>query len=305
MSETKTGDNGGGAGDGKSFLNQANEGAKAAEGGSAGASGGASGGEENKPIYTGEDWRSKLPLELQKEEVFKPVLDVQTLAKNYLHAQKMIGKDKVVKPGEHASEDDWSSFFDQLGRPALDKYEVRAGKSEKYMDKDWLDELKPIAHKAGVMPAQLEAILNWYGDRNEKYAQDIKIQAEETKKQGFLELKKEWGQAFEQRGSFAQRLIKEHASPELIKMLDESGMGDNPQVIKLLAKIGETIYKEDKMAGMGEGGGKSYYDPGQARAKYTEIISSINHPYHKPDHPNHHAAKREVAELFQMAYPDA
>jgi hypothetical protein len=108
------------------------------------------------------DWRHGLPDELRNDDSIKVLNDVHTLAKSYVHARKAIGANKVALPSKHATEDDIQKFYDELGRPALDKYEVQPPKDAKFVDKDTLDKLKPLAHKVGIMPQQLNAILDFY-----------------------------------------------------------------------------------------------------------------------------------------------
>lgn len=255
-------------------------------------------------LYPKEDWRHSLPADIQGNENIKRINDVQTLATSFVNAQSLLGKDKVPLPGKHASEQDWQAFYDALGRPALDKYEVAGPKDAKYIEKEWLAELKPIAHKAGILPSQLESVLEWYEKKTGGTLESMEKARKAEVEKGLNALKDEWGKAHDQNLSYAKNLIREFSSPELNKYLDESGLGNDANLIRLLAKVGESLYKEDGMVS-GQPGGKPMYDPRQAIEKANEIIGASDHPYHKPEHPNHAAAKKEVAELFAMAYPQA
>ena len=52
------------------------------------------------------------------------------LAKSYINATQMIGKDKVAVPNKNSTEDQWNEVYDKLGRPeSADKYSLNA-KSE-------------------------------------------------------------------------------------------------------------------------------------------------------------------------------
>ncbi len=257
----------------------------------------------NENPYPKEDWRHTLPDDIRAEESLKPFNDVAALTKSYIHTKKALGSDKVPLPSKHATEDDYQKFYDSIGRPPLDKYEVNTPKDAKFVTKEALDKLKPLAHKAGILPAQLAPILEFH----EKESQAAEAAAQDAIKaqigEGFKGLKNEWGKAFDQRGAWAKRLFAEHGSPELSKFLDENpGVGSNAMLIKFAAKVGELLYKEDTIKG-NQGGDGLIMDPQQALQKANNIMADGKHPYNDSSHPNHAAAVREVNELFDTAYP--
>ena len=45
------------------------------------------------------------------------IKDVANLAKSYVHSQKMIGKDRITLPGKEATDEEWGTFYSELGRP--------------------------------------------------------------------------------------------------------------------------------------------------------------------------------------------
>ncbi len=254
-----------------------------------------------KPTYSKEDWRSSLPEDLSSEPAFQAISDVPTLAKSYLHAQRAIGAGKVALPTKHATDQDIQTFYDQLGRPALDKYEVAIPKDAKFIDPEWLGELKPIAHKAGVMPKQLESIMSWYEQKTTQFQEAMQtVQAQEAA-EGLADLKKEWGVANDQKFAYANTFLQKHGNEDMGKWLEESGMNKNPHLIRLLSVAGEALYKEDSIVNGQPVGGM--LSPSEAIRKADQIRGDITHPYHNREHLNHKAAVREVDELMQMAYP--
>lgn len=255
--------------------------------------------------YPEGDWRNSLPEEIRAEPSLKIMNDPASLAKSYISAQKMLGSDKVSVPSKHWSEQDWQEFYTKTGLvPPEDKYEVQLPKEAKWVDPKWVDELKPIARKFGVQPKALEKIAEWYEGKSAAGAKAISDAKEQETKAGFEALKQEWGKAFDQKGAFAKRLIHEHADDSFKQWMEESGMGNNAQFIKLTSKLGEMLYKEDAIT-QGGPSGNAVYSPSEALKKANEILADVNHPYNKNDHPNHVAAVREVEELFGMAYPKA
>ncbi len=251
--------------------------------------------------YKADDWRAKLPEDIRGDESLKVFNDPGMLAKSYIHAKKMIGGDKIPVPNKHWTDNDYQQFYDKLGRPALEKYEVKLPKDAKHVNDDLVKDLKPLAHKLGIMPGQVEGLLSWFEERTGKGLElSSSEQAEQTKKE-VEQLKTEWGKAFQEKAAYANRLIKEYGGDDLFKWFATSGMGNNVGLVKLLSKAGETLFKEDSIKT--EGGGSGMLSPSEAMQKYNNIIMDPKHPYNMPEHPNRMAAVAEVKALFDMAYP--
>ncbi len=256
----------------------------------------------NSNDYPATDWRASLPDDLKADPSFRAMNDVTSLAKSFVHAQKLVGADKVPLPGKHATDDDWQVFYDKVGRPPLDKYDVALPKDAKFIDPEWMAELKPLAHKMGMMPAQLEKFAQWY---ETKTATTMKAQQEADQKavdQDLADLKTEWGAAHDQKSGYAKAVFQKILSPEEQQWLNVTGVGNSPAIIKAFAKIGELLYKEDNIA-PGGGNGHGVFSPSEATKKANEILMDSSHPYNRADHPNHKAALQEVEDLFKMAHP--
>lgn len=100
------------------------------------------------------------------------------------------------------------------------------------------EEDKPLGEGQGLAQA-LEGLTE----------EDIKA-AQQKREDSLLpdaELKEEWGAAYEQNVRTAQDAVaavsQEFDSPELIDLLEETGLGDHPAIIKLFHKIGEGLKK--------------------------------------------------------------
>ena len=58
-----------------------------------------------------------LPEDLRGEPSLKNFTDAGSLAKSFVHAQRMIGAEKLPLPGKSATEDEWNTIYSKLGRP--------------------------------------------------------------------------------------------------------------------------------------------------------------------------------------------
>ena len=72
--------------------------------------------------------------------------------------------------------------------------------------------------------------------------------------------------------------------------------------MRLLANASK-LMSEDTFIGQGEGK-LTGVTPQAALEKAKAIQADMNHPYRNPNHPNHRAAKKEVSDLYQLAFPE-
>jgi len=245
-----------------------------------------------------DNWRDAIPDEVKSDPSFQSIVDVAGLAKSYVNAQKMVGADKIVVPGKHATPDDWKAVYNKLGlADSLDSYEIDIPK-EGEIDEEMQKEIKETFFKAGVLPNQAQEILKWYVDNSAQQTENAQKQEAAAQEEAVGELKKEWGQAYDSNVQKARMAIKDVDSVELNEWLDKSGNGNNPVLIKAFAKIGDHL-KEDTIE---DGETNKALSPGDAETEINNILSNRVHPYHNKMHANHGAAVQEVQKLHQQKF---
>ena len=75
------------------------------------------------PVET--NWRDSLSDDIRGDASLENINDINSLAKGYVHAQRMVGADKIALPGKYATEDDWQQVYTKLGRPeSPENYEL-------------------------------------------------------------------------------------------------------------------------------------------------------------------------------------
>jgi len=248
-----------------------------------------------------ENWKEGLPEEFRSDPNMQHIIDVPALAKSYINAQKQIGADKIPVPGKHATEQDWQAIFQKLGNPSsIDEYQIEVPEDAGF-DDDMLKSLKETAHKAGILPRQMNQLLS-------NYAAAQKVQSEEQSKKdemaiqkGVDELKQEWGRAFDQEVGDAKQAIKYLNNADFNEWLDKSGLGNNPMLIKVFNKFGKLL-KEDSIKGQSESG-SGVMTPALAVQEINKIYGNPEHPFFDRKHPNHNNAVDEMQQLNKMAHP--
>ncbi|RMF55084.1 hypothetical protein D6745_03215 [Candidatus Woesearchaeota archaeon] len=250
------------------------------------------------------DWskvRESLPEDLRNDKSLETIKDIEGLVKSYIHAQKAIGKEKIPLPDKHATTEDYINILRKLGSPEKPE-DFKVGQSE-ILGEDFVKDFLNDAAKNGLLPWQAESILKDIEKHVSETLEQSKVQEETYIKENIDALRKEWGQAFDEKVQRANAAFKFLVpDPEERQALIDQGLGVNKAFMKMLAKVSETM-KEDDFIGVGEGkfGGMT---PEEALQRAREIQGDPNHPYRNPSHPNHKAAKEEVANLYKIAFPD-
>ena len=85
--------------------------------------------DQSQPITQEEpkiDFKSLIPDEYKEDKALANFQDMNQFVKSYLHAQKMVGLDKIPVPNKHATEEDWQEVFKRLGAPEKpDQYKLK------------------------------------------------------------------------------------------------------------------------------------------------------------------------------------
>lgn len=252
-----------------------------------------------------EDWRVAIPEEIRDHKSLSHINDIGALAKSYVHAQQMIGADKVVLPGKSATEDEWNEFYARIGRPeSPDNYNFQLDSLPEGVEADegMLNWFKNTAHQAGMTPQQAQVMLDAYNQLTGETLQMSSQEAEQRVAQVESELQREFGQAFEDKMSIANGVLHEFGAPELaeIQLADGTFLGDNPDIIRMFANLGTYIQErvgEDSLEGVRTSGALT---PEGAMDKVRDLTQP-NTPYWDARHPEHHHYVNEVLKYRQAA----
>jgi len=250
-----------------------------------------------------DDWRSSIPEEIRGHKSLDTIKDVGSLAKGYVNAQSMIGADKIALPGKHATDDDWNNVYTKLGRPEEPSgYELSNNLPEgQEPNEKMLEWFKGTAHKAGLSPRQAQIVLQDYNEMNQSQSSVDTGQAEQMVMDTETELKKEYGQAFEDRMSTGNAVAKQFGAEGIdeIQLADGRTLGDHPDIIKMMVNIGQFMKEkmgEDTLEGVKSNGAMA---PSEAAAKLAEIRAPGG-PLWDARHPEHDWYVQESLRLTEI-----
>ena len=253
---------------------------------------------EQPTIETKEaNWKDSLPEDLKNEKALESIQDIPGLAKSFIHAQKMVGTDKISIPNKHATDDDWNDVYSKLGRPSKpEDYDIQIN-SNSSVDTNALNGFKEAAHKYGLLPKQAEGIINFYDDMTQNYMRDLDAKAEQGRMHAEKSLKEEWGPAYDSKVKSVGGVVTKYLNDDFAHMTlsDGTKVGDHPDFIRAFANIASDL-GEDKLV---TSTGPQYMTPKEIDKQLRELQAEGS-AYWKKNHPNHDAAVQEVQDLMKL-----
>ena len=251
-------------------------------------------------------WRGSLPEDLKNHPGLQDFKDVPGLAKSYLDNQKYIGKDKIVIPGEDDT-DGWNNVYSKLGRPEkAEDYEYNAPEELKGLpvDEEAINNARQKFYELGLSKKQAAGLFELYNNGVISKVQGATDELNKARTLSEETLKLKWGAAYNQNFDIAKNAVTELGDPNLVKTLNETGLGNDSRVIEMFYNIGLKI-SEDSAKG-GNRGGTFISTPEQAKSKIAELHADDKFMavYNSNTHPEHKAAVQKMADLFKQAYPE-
>ena len=250
------------------------------------------GGAEAAPV----GFLDSLPEDLRGEPSLRTFTDPASLAKSYVNAQRMIGADKIPKPGKSWTDDQYNEFYNSVGRPDnADAYEMNLGDG---MNEEAISGLKQAMWEAGLQPRQVDRIAKFINETGETSKADAQSRADSAVYESEQVLRQEFGQAYEQRIGMAQNAARTLLGEEGMNMFEDVQLsdgrmlGDHPEVIKMFSALADQI-GEDNLVGEPT---ELIMTPEEAKSRVTEMTRRDG-PYFDKMHPEHSAYVEEVLRL--------
>ena len=252
---------------------------------------------ETQPVA--KTWKEAISEEFRNDPNIEKFTEIDALAKSYINATQMIGKDKVAVPNKNSTDDQWNEVYDKLGRPeSAEKYSLNAKSEVVPIDDNAIKQFAENAHQLGLNNKQAQGILEFYKNNMEGMAHQAKVDTETAQAQSTQELRQEWGREFDTNIKKAGALAKANMNPEILDMQLKDGMrlGDHPEIIKGFAKIAGMM-SEDKIVSTESENVSSNTD---VETEISDIMNNKDGPYWNKSHPDHDKMVQQVYTLREM-----
>ena len=243
------------------------------------------------------NFKDLIPENFREEKSLENFNNMEDFVKSYLHAQKMVGADKIPVPNKHSTDEDWNEVFKRLGAPGSPddyKYDFK----DQEMDSQQVQEFNKTAHRLGLLPKQAEGLIKFYNEMNGNIAANQEEQAAQAQLNVETELKKEFGPQFNKRLDQAKRLAVNSLGQDFLEntyLKDGSRLGDNLTVIKAFSSLADKL-SEDPII---QGDGSSYITAKDIEKEITELTQEGS-AYWDKNHINHQKSVDEVLKLREM-----
>lgn len=135
---------------------------------------------------------------------------------------------------------------------APEKYEFTTGEGQE-LDKEAIAAFEPIARELGLSNEQAQKIVDVYGSTimpQIAKQQEAAWQKQVTEWAETVKADKELG-SVESIGN-AQKAMDQFGTPELKQYLNDSGLGNHPELFRIFSKIGKAMSEDGFVGGSGE-----------------------------------------------------
>ena len=154
----------------------------------------------------------------------------EALAKGYMNHEQHLGKDKVAIPkvGE-----DFTEFFKAAGRPE-DGAGYELPEIQDDGSKEFQDSFRETAFKAGLNQSQVQQFNDWYAEQSQGHLDSEKVSREHAWHPRETQMRGQRGERWDANMGMAEQVIIENAAPESAQHIIDSGLGVNPEFIKII-----------------------------------------------------------------------
>lgn len=164
-----------------------------------------------------------------------------------IHAQKMIGGNKIMVPGKDATQDDWNNVHKALGLPERENYKL---------DLEGVDEADPMtkgfldaAHEAGVLPGQAKKLVGYFNEAQKGIDAHDSEESQALAQAQVDKLKTDWGENYESNIAVVNKTVDSMFTDEESAMAKEAGYFADPTFIRLMNSIGSKMLDDDTLEG--------------------------------------------------------
>jgi hypothetical protein len=252
---------------------------------------------------TNADWRSQLPDDIKNEATLSKFTDLGAFAKSYVNLERMLGAEKIPRPkGDFdPTSTEWQMYLDAGGRPkTADEYKFEEAKLPEGVEYDSQLEgkFKSVAHMAGLNNKQAAMLRDMFAAYQTEAFTAAQTEYKTQRTEAESSLQKELGSAYEPTVNAAKAALKEYADEKFVGWLEETGMGNHPEIVRVFGKIGKELLGETKLATPQS----SFSTPGDYAKQAAEYRSKYTDALYNNMHPEHKLRTEELWTLTQKAY---
>lgn len=209
------------------------------------------------PPQTTQPWHSSAYDELVEKKGWKGGDDA---LQSYNELETALGS-RVKLPTPESSAEEISTFYKRLGCPENpDAYELEKPELPEGMTYDEAFEkaIRSIAYDEGLTKNQMHALHKAFNEYQVNKHNNFTAEMQRTREEGERLLKEGWGADYGKNLETAKRACQELGGDDFVTLLVESGLGNNPVMVKTFFGIGKKILSDTLIKGQGVKGEEGY-----------------------------------------------
>ena len=244
-----------------------------------------------------------LPEDMRSDASFTDIKTVGALGKSFINAQRLVGSNKVALPGDNASDAEMGDFYTSIGRPATGAdYKLPDIPKDMATNDDAVKWGRDTFHKHGLTPKQAAGIFGDYIAFSQGQIKALDDVLTKDRTQSETALKAELGGAYDEHVELSGRGTVWAGGDALVELLNDTGLGNHPVVIKAFSKIGKEVGEDAS-----HGGGRTPMKLTPAEAKHELEGLNLDKEFQKAlntaEHPGHKDAVVRKQMLYDAAFP--
>jgi len=236
----------------------------------------------------GDNWRDSLSEDLRDSECLKPFATQEEAIKGLVSVQPLIGW-KLIRPKDADDAEGWDNLRKELGRPdTAEGYQFPTEGMPFELPEGDANELKAMAHELGLNPNDAAKMARIYSEKVANGQVAMKAEMEKARADGEAGLRDEWGSAYDQNIKLAEVALGKYGTEEGVAALQEMGVGNSPEIMKMFAGIGRALASDEVLGG----GSRKNFIPSPAEAvanrdakltdpDFVEAMNDKGHIRHK------------------------
>lgn len=219
------------------------------------------------------EWTSGFSDDLKGYVQNKGFKGPQDILESYRNFEKLQGapQDRILKLPEDMNTPEGRQVWERLGRPK-DAKDYKIDIPKEHGDQQFADAFRGLADKANLTHAQAEALVGWWNERSSTSIKQATEAEALSRTNADQNLKKEWGQAFEQNKNIADNAARSLGLGEKEVVALAQALGPDG-ALKTLLKLGKATGEAD-FVGSGPGGkGAGILSPDQAKNEINTLMT--------------------------------
>ena len=247
--------------------------------------------------YVNTNWREFADEEFTTDSTYTDTKSFNDVVKKGVHSSRMIGKDKIVIPGENATDEERSEYYTKLGRPQDETgYELNPPEDapegwDTSMSEGWKKFMfennvpKNIAEKSWDYVQKLS--IDGYNNQVSTYTDRIERE--------MSNLKKDLGTAYDDKMNLVKQVVLKFGGQETLDWVNKSNLNNESTALKLLINIGEAISDDKLLPSVRPSKGETRLE---LKSKLNDMMSKPG--WGKKNHPDHETLMNEADRIHRQ-----